>query len=183
MNSHFPSRTSLFLIELMISIFFFIISTTIVLQLFVKSYQVSQKTIYTNNAYQCAQNISELFLGSNADSQFVHDHFSTHNCFHLLNELPNDSFPIQYLAENNTHNNLLLLYDKDWNSCTTLSQADFFVYVFFSKKGCFSYETIYITSDIPYLNTSHTLQPFYELTIQKYIPQYTDPSIRKGEET
>lgn len=173
MNNHFPSRTSLFLIELMISIFFFIISTTVVLQLFVKSYHLSQKTIYTNNAYQCAQNLAELFLGSDADYQFVQSHFSAYDCSHFFDELPPSLQPPVEEYESSL-STLLLLYDEDWNTCTSINNADFYVHVLFSQESTFAYETIYITSDIPYLNVNHTNEPFYELTTQKYLPQYTD---------
>ena len=180
MNSHFPSRTSLFLIELMISIFFFIISATIVLQLFVKSFQISQKTIYINDAYQCAQNLAELFLGSDADSQYVQEHFSTYNCSHLLNELPSTLQPPQQNTMDDFAR-LLLLYDKDWKLCTTISDADFFVHVSFSKNDTFTYETIRITSDIPFLYSDNTMEPIYKLTVQKYLPQYADISTLKGD--
>lgn len=179
MNNHFPSRTSLFLIELMISIFFFIISTTVVLQLFVKSYQVSQQTIYTNNAYQCAQNLTELFLGSNADYHFVKAHFSNFDCSHLINELPSSLRPT-YEQSTTAPSHLLLLYDKDWHSCTTITDADFYVHVLFSEEAAFAYESIYIASDIPFLHNSNSFEPFYELTVQKYLPQYSDISIVKG---
>lgn len=180
MNNHFPSRTSLFLIELMISIFFFILSTTVVLQLFIKSYQLSQKTIYTNEAHQCAQNLTELFLGCNADYQFVKAHFSGLDCSHFIEELPSSLQPPQKNSEDSL-SKLLLLYDKDWNTCTTISEADFYVHVLFSKESSFAYETIYITSDIPFLNCETTFEPFYELTIQKYLPQYSDISKHIGD--
>lgn len=173
MNNHFPSRTSLFLIELMISIFFFIIATTVVLQLFVKSYQVSQKTIYTNDAYQCAQNFAELFLGSNGDYQYVQELYAAYDYSDIVIELPS-SLQFLHEKEENTCSRLLLLYDKNWNLCTCIDEADFFIHVLFSNNNTFAYETIYITTDIPFLTDNKTSEPFYELTIKKYIPQYTN---------
>lgn len=173
MNNRFPSRTSLFLIELMISIFFFIIATTIVLQLFVKSYQVSQKTIYTNDAYQCAQNLAELFLGSNGDYHYMQEQFSTYDYSNIIKDLPSSLQPL-HNSEENACSRLLLLYNKNWNLCTSIDDADFFIHVLFSNNNTFAYENIYITTDIPFLTNSNTSEPFYELTVQKYIPQYTD---------
>ena len=45
MNRHDTSKSGLFLIELILSIFFFIIAMAVCLQLFVKAHTLSQDTI------------------------------------------------------------------------------------------------------------------------------------------
>ena len=61
------SKTSLFLIELVLSIFFFIVATAICMQLFVNTYFFSLQTKEINQALLWRQNLAEPFLGNNGD--------------------------------------------------------------------------------------------------------------------
>ena len=52
------SKSSLFLIELILAIFFFIIAMAVCLQLFVKAHTLSNDTISMNHAVLWTQNIN-----------------------------------------------------------------------------------------------------------------------------
>ncbi len=55
------SRSSLFLMELIVVIFFFSLTAAVCLQIFVKAHTLGEKTKNLNNAVLLAQNTGELF--------------------------------------------------------------------------------------------------------------------------
>lgn len=61
------SRASLFLMELMISILFFSLSSAVCIQLFVKAHTINQATEDKSNAILIAQDISEYFHYTNGN--------------------------------------------------------------------------------------------------------------------
>ena len=97
MKKYYSSRSTLFLIELIISIFFFIISATIILQLFVTSHFTSTDTININNSLYYSQNISEIFLGNHGSFSIVKDIYNEFDT--NINNLENQD-------------SLLLFFDK-----------------------------------------------------------------------
>jgi hypothetical protein len=141
MGKQNASRTGLFLIELILSIFFFIIAAAVVLQLFVNSHFISKKTISINNALLYSQNMSEVFLSDNGNFESVKALYSGQ-----LVDVPN--------APDNL---ILLLFDKDWNSVASFEEAQYSIVADYSDDGTFSYLNVYVNdySDIlEYLATS-----------------------------
>ena len=65
------SKSSLFLMELIIALLFFSLASTVCIQLFVKSYTLSQETTDLNYAINSAQNMAEAFIGCNGDLSFI----------------------------------------------------------------------------------------------------------------
>ncbi len=65
------SKTSLFLMELIISIMFFAIASAVCIQLFVKSYQISTSSVELNHAVQWAENAAEVYYSCNGDLHAV----------------------------------------------------------------------------------------------------------------
>jgi hypothetical protein len=109
MGKQNASRTGLFLIELILSIFFFIIAAAVVLQLFVNSHFISNKTISINNALLYSQNMSEVFLSDNGNFDSVKDLYSNQ-----LVEVPSTS-----------DNIILLLFDKSWLPINDFEDAQY----------------------------------------------------------
>jgi hypothetical protein len=122
------SRTGLFLIELILSIFFFIIATAVVMQLFVQSHFISKNTISINNALLYSQNMSEIFLSDNGNFEDVKALYK--------DELINVSGASDSL--------LLLLFDKDWKPVYTYEEAKYSIVADFSKDETFSYLNVYV---------------------------------------
>lgn len=58
------SKSSLFLMELIISILFFSLASTVCIQMFAKSHALSEQTVNENHAMIQAQNLAESFLAS-----------------------------------------------------------------------------------------------------------------------
>ena len=90
------SRSTLFLLELIIAIFFFSVASTVCIQLFAKSHLLSKQTINENHAVTQTQNLAESFLGSDGNFLEMKKHF------------PNAEY---------IDNSLALYFDNDWNSC------------------------------------------------------------------
>ena len=65
------SKTSLFLMELIISILFFSIASAICIQLFVKSHQISTHSVALNQSIHWSENIAELLQAYNGDVKKV----------------------------------------------------------------------------------------------------------------
>ena len=63
------SKSSLFLMELIIALLFFSLASTVCIRLFVKAHSLSAQTVDQNYAVNYAQNMAEAFLGCDGDLQ------------------------------------------------------------------------------------------------------------------
>lgn len=63
------SKSSLFLMELIIALLFFSLASTVCIRLFVKAHALSARTVDQNYAVNYAQNMAEAFTGCNGDLQ------------------------------------------------------------------------------------------------------------------
>lgn len=63
------SRSSLFLMELIIAILFFSLTGAVCIQLFVKAHLISRSTIELNHAIVQAQNLAEIWLSTDGAEQ------------------------------------------------------------------------------------------------------------------
>lgn len=123
------SRSSLFLIELILSIFFFILTAAVVIQLFVKSHLISQDAINSNHALLYTQNIAELFLATNGDFSAIES-----------------TFEPKILTDDSTIN-AVLYFDNDWQSVSDLADATCLVIMDYTPAGyhdAYAYLDIYV---------------------------------------
>lgn len=63
------SKSSLFLMELIIALLFFSLASTVCIRLFVNAHSLSAQTVDQNYAVNYAQNMAEAFTGCNGDLQ------------------------------------------------------------------------------------------------------------------
>lgn len=63
------SKSSLFLMELIIALLFFSLASTVCIRLFVNAHSLSSQTVDTNYAVNYAQNMAESFIGCGGDLQ------------------------------------------------------------------------------------------------------------------
>lgn len=96
-SSH--SKTSLFLMEIIIAILFFSLASAVCLRLFAAAHIMSEQDKNLNNAILWSQNLSESFYGSDG---------------HLL--MIKNLYPTAYLAEEETESDgtIILFFDQDW---------------------------------------------------------------------
>lgn len=152
------SRSGLFLIELILSIFFFIIAAAIVMQLFVKSHFISEDTININYALLYTQNIAEIFLASDGNFDEVEQAF-----------LP------EVLIED-TGKTAILYFDKDWQIQTSQTDATYMIimnYNMIIDSGSYACLNIYINKYPDNMETSiseydYTTDCIHHQEIKKY---------------
>lgn len=153
------SRSGLFLIELILSIFFFIIAAAVIMQLFVKSHFISEDTINVNYALLYTQNISEIFLAANGDFDAVEQAF-----------LPETLLESEYGASAS------LYFDKDWQRQTTPTDAVYTInFNYYKATGSEPYARldIYVNERPDNYETltdyDYTLDYIHHQEIKKYI--------------
>lgn len=104
------SRTTLFLMEMIIAVFFFAVTSAICTQVFAKAHLVSTRTGELNQAILRAESIAEAFRSVDGDFN---------NLCRLFPEA--DAIPSDQLvsgARSSTESGYLeFFYDADWNPC------------------------------------------------------------------
>ena len=65
------SKTSLFLMELIIATLFFALSSTVCIQMFIKGHQISDANEARNHAMLCAQSLMEAYEAYDGDLAFT----------------------------------------------------------------------------------------------------------------
>lgn len=157
-NTDSTSKSGLFLIELILSIFFFIVAMAVCLQLFAKAHTLSQDTVSVNKSVLFSQNLAELFLGNGGDFHAVKAAYETQDCISICN------------TDAATH--LLLLFDKEWQGTTDSASARYFVYSVYTAEDSFSYEDIYVAKGAPTASLSaETISDYkvlHHLQVKKY---------------
>lgn len=102
------SKSSLFLMELIVVILFFSLASAVCIQLFARSHILSKETVEQNNAITQAQNLAETWYAANG---------STHSMQQLLSgSIPSEDGDC-----------IFLLYDKDWSPLSAASSDVFYV--------------------------------------------------------
>lgn len=151
------SRSGLFLIELILSIFFFIIAAAVVMQLFVKSHFISEDTININHALLYTQNISEIFLAANGD-------------FHAVEQ----AFHPDTLLATEDGASAALYFDNDWQRQAAPADAVYKITFNYSKtdSGPYACLDIYVNecpdNDETLSEYDYTLNCIHHQEIKKY---------------
>ncbi len=140
------SKSSLFLMELIIAILFFSLTSTVCIRLFVRSHLISQQTINENHAINLVQNLAEGYLGTEGDLD-------------ALQQL----FPDSTLSETGT---LSLYWDNTWAACSE-NEASYTAVV--SGSGP-SQDTGLISADIQLLSIKGQ-ETIYSLHLDHHISE------------
>ncbi len=75
MNKYLKSKTSLFLMELIITILLFAACSAVCVRLFVTSYVMTKDTVELNEAVSIAQGFAEVMRGTDGDIDSVLEHY------------------------------------------------------------------------------------------------------------
>ncbi len=75
MNKYLKSKTSLFLMELIITILLFAACGAVCMRLFVTSYVMTQDTVELNESVSIAQGFAEVMRGTDGDIDSVLEHY------------------------------------------------------------------------------------------------------------
>ena len=96
MKARQTKRSSLFLMELLIAILFFILASAICVHFFVQSHMLEQDSVNLNHATTAATSAAEIFLSEESPS-----------------------FEKFFCDGNNVKNGFLYFYDKNWELCNS----------------------------------------------------------------
>lgn len=129
MKKRYKSKTSLFLIELIIVILFFSITSAICIQIFVKSHTLSKKSINANQAQLWTQNVTEVFYSENGHFQTVKDYFPTTDINHFTTVIP------EFIASYNDA--FTILFDANWNPVTNVKDHKYTLLALYSEDTSF----------------------------------------------
>ncbi len=119
------SKSSLFLIELIIAILFFAMASAVCIQLFVKSHLLGQTTTDENHALLVCQNLSEIYLGSLTKEEVSDSETLKNQILALTGEDPafagirDISAKRLAFSPKEGEFSLLVCYDADWHPCFT----------------------------------------------------------------
>ncbi len=111
MNQNTHSKTSLFLMEIIIAILFFSLSSAVCLRLFVAAHLLAQKDQNLNHAIMWSQNFSESFAGCSGKLLMI-----------------KNQYPNAYLtqSEEKTNGTIILYFDEKWEQLdTALTNASY----------------------------------------------------------
>ena len=75
MNSQTARRSSLFLMELLVAILFFLLASAVCVRLFVKSHTLERDSINLNHAVTAATTVAEIFRNQEAPYDLLKDQF------------------------------------------------------------------------------------------------------------
>lgn len=140
------SRSSLFLMELIIALLFFSLASTVCIQLFARSHLLSRQTVNQNHAVIQAENLAEMFLAVDGDVA------------QMKALLPKS-------ANNTTGDNILLWFDSDWVEC---NQSDA---CYFASLTPSSGQEGMVEADIAVSSIDSDEKPFYELHIVHHVAE------------
>lgn len=118
------SKSSLFLIELIISILFFSLASAACIQLFVKAHLLDKKTQETNQIVMWTQNLAELWYASDGEIYPIYERL-------VLDYDVQDSSIL--LVDNDRK--LFLYFDKDWKLCDISNQDAIAYRIEFFQSG------------------------------------------------
>ncbi len=96
------NKTSLFLMELIISILFFAVAGAVCVRLFVSAHLLSEESIRINNSILWTQNISEVFYGKHGNLHEIADYYA------------DTSIVLVSYEDNPEIGTLVMFFDKNW---------------------------------------------------------------------
>lgn len=155
------SKSSLFLLELIIAILFFSISAAACIQLFAKAHAVDVKTGEQNQAIIWSQNLAELWRSSNGDMTFVEEQIREDYFF------PEGS--VVYKTSDDVVNPVISLtfkFDKNW--FFTTGTPDYRIVL---ESTSVPDDNSMLYASISFYKDAETGIPFYELPLQLYITE------------
>lgn len=131
MESKYSSKASLFLMELIIAVLFFAISSAICTQMFVKSHLISQQTVNENHTVLWVQNISESFYSKSGNFS------DTKSLF--IDRQSNINLPQFTTLFSNYEEYLYITFDKNWNVTVNDTDARYLIVALYHADDTFHY--------------------------------------------
>lgn len=159
------SKTSLFLMEFIIAILFFSLTSAVCVQLFVKSHTLSRQSVNSNQACMWSENLAEIFYAS---AQF--DQITASLCkaeglsANSLTEKNLSDVKMQQCTKDLSDISAVAVYfDSNWSLIsdpTNFSKASYKLVMFYGTDSKFAYSDIAVYE--------HNSSVLYDLHLKKY---------------
>lgn len=146
------SKASLFLMELIICILFFSLAAAVCVQLFVRSRNLSKRTVDQSQAVIIAENLAECFYAAEGDTSQILKYYPT----------ADTSLYSEYNLQNPV---ITLYYDEEWQETSDKDSADYLAELMVMEPGEFTNADSDMTTGIISLTEAGESQPFYELEV------------------
>lgn len=170
------SKTSLFLMELIIAILFFALASAVCIQLFVKSHLLGRSTQEENHALLMCQNLTELYLGVIPE---YYEKEPEEMKEHILSLVADD---ITFKGALDTENpgpvsnglfSLLFCFDENGKACSFKNSSTL---IQFCYSGYDTENDVYNASSYAYHVTlsedgDRNYQEIYHLNVSKHVPE------------
>lgn len=143
MKEHFASKSSLFLMELILAILFFSLASAVCCQLFVRAHTLEQEALRTDSMKNQMENAAQLLTGFHGDMDAVLE-----------------QFPYGWL-QNGT---AILPFDASFHPCEA-SQAVYYMKLILRKEASIPYADIAVTK-----TSEKNTAALYELSVCLYTP-------------
>lgn len=161
------SKSSLFLLELIIAILFFSIASAVCIQLFAKAHTLDIKTGEQNQTIVWSQNLAELWRAGDGDLLFVEAQLKTDYLF------PENSVILCSASDaaspDAASRTLTLYFDKNWNF--TGSNAAYSIVLKTDSKPA---DDALLHASISFFKNAEEGEPFYRLPLQLHISDKED---------
>lgn len=141
MNQHTQSKSSLFLMELILAILFFSLAGAVCVQLFAKAHLSGEETVTQTHAVLWSQNLSEAFLACDGDMEQIKIWF------------PQGEAKLT---------RFFLYFDANWELCSKEKAIHQALLEISPQNNSF------ISASVSVGNASLT-QTYYQLPVQKYL--------------
>ena len=138
------SRSSLFLMEMIIAILFFSLASAVCIQLFAKSHLLGRQTVNQNHAVTWAQSLADSYLTLDGNLGAVQE-----------------LFPI---SSQTSENNLRLSFNSNWDPCSPEDDVTFLAYL----KSTVADETGIMKAEITLYEISTPETPIYTLSLMHH---------------
>lgn len=145
------SKSGLFLIELMIAIVFFAVTTAVFLQVFVKSHAISQQADQLFHAQETASCVAEILGGATSDRETFIQELKT--CYPYLQEAADGVY---------------IYYDENWENTDVHSGAYMIAVSWINQDRMWNIEIRVVEMERP---TQPEDAPIYTLALRLYCPQ------------
>lgn len=154
------SKSSLFLLELIIAILLFSIASAACIQFFAKAHILDIKTGEQNQTIIWSQNLAELWRAGFGDLRFVHEQLKEDYFF------PDESVVWEPVASDDGSGSFTIFFDKNWNFTT--DDAVYFIILETDGKPD---ENALLHAKISIYKNSETVTLLYELPLLLHIAE------------
>lgn len=163
------SKSSLFLMELIVALLFFSISAGICVQLFVAAHTTDSSTINNNYAAVWSQNLAESFEGCKGDIKAIHTVWNGYNLAPYISDILNPEYK---LANTDAESMIALGFDSNYNEVASHAPCDYIAILSVSSDDApkdIDQGGYMLNGNITVIDNNKGIE-LYSLQVKHYVP-------------